>query len=179
MVIGTVPLDTTIERPLFQIISASQMLVPGIDGALTVKYREHGLVVTQAKEVPQLISSNLEACLAKTFSSATNSDVVKDWNSIFWAVHLGYTQVFDRVEKTLGLSKERLRASRHVREEYGNMASATVVFILDELRNKSMKEGMATTGEVLLGFGPGITIETVVLRSVPLQAVAKSHPFPV
>ncbi|XP_030541114.2 chalcone synthase 6-4-like [Rhodamnia argentea] len=183
MVIGTVPLDSTAERPLFQIISTSQMLVPGTVGALTLECRENGIVTTTSKEVPQLISSNLEACLAKTFRSATNSDVVKDWNSIFWAVHLGYTQVFDRVEETLGLSKERLRASRHVREEYGNMLSATVVFILNELRNKSMKEGMATTGEgpewgVLLGFGPGITIETVVLRSVPLQAVVKSRPFP-
>ncbi|MCL7037020.1 hypothetical protein MKW94_030844 [Papaver nudicaule] len=52
------------------------------------------------------------------------------------------------------------------------MSSACVVFILDEMRKDSIKEGKSTTGEglewgVLFGFGPGITVETVVLHSVP------------
>ena len=58
--------------------------------------------------------------------------------------------------------------------EYGNMSSATVFFILDEMRKKSIQEGKSTTGEglkwgVLFGFGPGITVETVVLQSVPIS----------
>ncbi|KAK1592113.1 hypothetical protein Q3G72_019743 [Acer saccharum] len=76
----------------------------------------------------------------------------------------------DQVEATLGLNPEKLRASRHVLAEYDNMHSACVLFILDEMRNKSAKDGLETTGEglewgVLFGFGPGLTIETVVLRS--------------
>jgi chalcone synthase len=51
------------------------------------------------------------------------------------------------------------------------MSSACVLFILDEMRRKSKEDGLATTGEglewgVLFGFGPGLTIETVVLHSV-------------
>ncbi|KAG6791115.1 hypothetical protein POTOM_000227 [Populus tomentosa] len=48
--------------------------------------------------------------------------------------------------------------------------SWSVFFVLDEMRRRSAKEGKATTGEgldpgVLFGFGPGVTIETIVLRS--------------
>lgn len=66
-----------------------------------------------------------------------------------------------------------MRASREVLKEYGNMTSACVFFILDEMRRKSAQDGLRTTGEglewgVLFGFGPGLTIETLVLHSVAI-----------
>lgn len=55
------------------------------------------------------------------------------------------------------------------------MSSACLLFILDEMRKRSAEEGKATTGEglewgVLFGFGPGLTVETVALHSVPNSA---------
>lgn len=76
------------------------------------------------------------------------------------------------MEAKLGLKPEKLRSTRQVLSDYGNMSSACVLFILDEMRKSSAKEGLSTTGEglewgVLFGFGPGLTVETVVLHSVP------------
>ena len=81
----------------------------------------------------------------------------------------------DQVEAKLELQKEKMSATRQVLSEYGNMSSACVLFILDEMRRRSAEEGKATTGEglewgVLFGFGPGLTVETVVLHSVPITA---------
>jgi chalcone synthase len=81
------------------------------------------------------------------------------------------------VEAKVGLEKERMRATRHVLSEYGNMSSACVLFILDEMRKRSAEDGQTTTGEgfdwgVLFGFGPGLTVETVVLHSVPITTGA-------
>jgi chalcone synthase len=81
----------------------------------------------------------------------------------------------DQVEAKLQLEKEKMHCTRHILSEYGNMSSACVLFILDEMRKRSAKEGKATTGEgldwgVLFGFGPGLTVETVVLHSVPISA---------
>ncbi|KAF5187336.1 Chalcone synthase, partial [Thalictrum thalictroides] len=50
---------------------------------------------------------------------------------------------------------------------------ACVLFILDEMRKKSVQDGMKTTGEglewgVLFGFGAGLTVDTVVLHSMPI-----------
>ncbi|PKI70870.1 hypothetical protein CRG98_008761 [Punica granatum] len=76
--------------------------------------------------------------------------------------------ISDNIEKSL------FRATKHVLEEYGNMSSACVLFILDEIRKNSKEERVTTTGEelewgVLFGFGPGLTtIETVVLHSIAI-----------
>ncbi|RWV78159.1 hypothetical protein GW17_00060914 [Ensete ventricosum] len=57
----------------------------------------------------------------------------------------------------------KLRATRSVLRDYGNMSSATVIFIMDEMRKQSAKEGLEWV--VLYGFGPGLTVESVVLHS--------------
>ena len=67
-----------------------------------------------------------------------------------------------------------MKASREILREYGNMSSSCVGFIMDQMRKNSVEEGASTTGEgldwgVLFGFGPGLTVETVVLHSVPLK----------
>ncbi|XP_022148237.1 chalcone synthase 6-4-like [Momordica charantia] len=77
------------------------------------------------------------------------------------------------VEAKLGLKEDKMRATREVLREYGNMSSACVLFILDQMRKNSAEEGKPTTGEglewgVLFGFGPGLTVETVMLHSVAL-----------
>ena len=73
--------------------------------------------------------------------------------------------ILDVVETKLNLDKKKLEVTRHVLSEYGNMSSACVLFILDEMRNKSLKGEKATTGDVLewgvlFGFGMGLTIQT-------------------
>ncbi|KAJ0035848.1 hypothetical protein Pint_26125 [Pistacia integerrima] len=65
------------------------------------------------------------------------------------------------------------RTSWGVLKEYGNMWSCSVLFILDKMRKRSMEEGKSTTSEglkcgVLFAFGPGLTVETIVLRSFGL-----------
>jgi chalcone synthase len=117
--------------------------------------------------VPKIVAEGAAQCLVETFSARYG---IKDWNSLFYVVHPGGTGVLNKFEEHIGLTKDKLRASRHVLSEYGNMWGPSVFFVLDEMRRRSAKEGKATTGEgldlgVLFGFGPGVTIETIVLRS--------------
>ncbi|CAI0436755.1 unnamed protein product [Linum tenue] len=138
-------------------------------GAIDGHLREVGLTFHLLKDVPGLVSKNIEKCLDDAFRPLG----ISDWNSLFWAAHPGGPAILDQIEAKLELKEEKLRASRHVLAEYGNMSSACVLFILDEMRKKSAADGCATTGEgldwgVLFGFGPGLTVETVVLHSVAL-----------
>ncbi|OAY37105.1 chalcone synthase 3 [Manihot esculenta] len=166
IIIGSDP-DIPIEYPLFQLISAAQTIIPDSDGAIHGHLREVGLTVHLLKDIPRLISKNIGEILEEAFSPIG----ISDWNSIFWIAHPGGSAILDQIEVKLSLDPEKLNASKHVLSEYGNMSSASVLFILDEMRKKSLEEGKATTGEglewgVLFGFGPGITVETVVLHSV-------------
>ncbi|KAJ7971790.1 Chalcone synthase [Quillaja saponaria] len=169
LIIGSEP-DTTVERPIFQLVSAAQTILPDSDGAIDGHLREAGLTFHLLKDVPGIISKNIE----KSLNEAFNPIGISDWNSLFWIVHPGGPAILDQVEVKLGLKEEKLRATRNVLSEYGNMSSACVLFILDEMRKKSVEEGKATTGDglewgVLFGFGPGLTVETVVLHSVPVE----------
>ncbi|TVU06563.1 hypothetical protein EJB05_49784 [Eragrostis curvula] len=161
--------DESSERPLFRLVSAAQTILPESEGAIDGHLREEGLTFHLLKDVPGLIARNIERVLDDAFAPLG----VSDWNSIFWAAHPGGPAILDQIESTLRLDGDRLRASRHVLAEYGNMSSACVLFVLDEMRKRAAQDGQATTGEgkdwgVLLGFGPGLTVETVVLRSVPV-----------
>ncbi|RZC94033.1 hypothetical protein C5167_016724 [Papaver somniferum] len=167
MIIGADP-DTTVEHPIFQIVSTAQTILPNSDDTINGHLREVGLTFHLLKDVPGLISNNIQKCLDEVFTPIG----ISDWNSLFWIVHPGGPAILDQVELNLGLKEEKLMASRHVLSEYGNMSSACVVFIMDEMRKKSVGEGKSTTGDglewgVLFGFGPGLTVETVVLHSVP------------
>ncbi|KAJ9564292.1 hypothetical protein OSB04_000258 [Centaurea solstitialis] len=137
-------------------------------GAIDGHLREVGLTFHLLKDVPGLISKNIEKALTGAFSPLG----INDWNSLFWIAHPGGPAILDQVEERLGLKEEKMRATRKVLGEYGNMSSACVLFILDEMRRKSAEDGLATTGEglewgVLFGFGPGLTVETVVLHGLP------------
>ncbi|KAL8162375.1 hypothetical protein V2J09_013864 [Rumex salicifolius] len=168
VIVGARP-KLSIERPIFELVWTAQTILPKSDGALEGHIREEGLFLHLREDIPILISNNIESCLKEAFTPLH----IHDWNSIFWIAHPGGPAILDHVEAKLGLEQRKLRATRQVLSDYGNMSSATVLFVLDEMRKKSLANGNATTGEglewgVLFGFGPGITVETVLLRSVPI-----------
>uniref|UniRef100_A0A7N0V9W2 Chalcone synthase n=2 Tax=Kalanchoe fedtschenkoi TaxID=63787 RepID=A0A7N0V9W2_KALFE len=166
IIIGSDPVPE-VEKPLFELVSAAQTILPDSDGAIDGHLREVGLTFHLLKDVPGLISKNIEKSLVEAFKPLG----ISDWNSLFWIAHPGGPAILDQVELKLGLKEEKLRATRHVLSEYGNMSSACVLFIMDEMRRKSKEKKLATSGEglewgVLFGFGPGLTVETVVLHSL-------------
>jgi predicted naringenin-chalcone synthase len=71
----------------------------------------------------------------------------------------------DKIETVLKLEPGKLAASRHVLREYGNMSGATIIFVLDELRRRKNEEDPLPEWGAMLAFGPGITIEAMVLRA--------------
>ncbi|ESR47388.1 hypothetical protein CICLE_v10003127mg, partial [Citrus x clementina] len=159
LIVGACP-DINTERPLFHIVPTAQTILPDSEDAIKGHFRES-----------PLIADNIDKFLAEAFDQVSLND--HDWNSLFWMMHPIGPAVLDQIEGKLGLEKTKLRETRHVLSEYGNMASATVLFVLDEMRKRSVEEGKATTGEelewgVLLGFEAGLTVEAIVLRSIPM-----------
>jgi predicted naringenin-chalcone synthase len=171
VVIGAHP-DPTTERPLFIMESAKQTIVPESHGVLGGNIREVGGTYYITPKVPVLIGNSIEASMEKAFSDIG----ISDWNSLFFIVHPGGPAILHKVEQKLGLEEDKLRASYQVLHDYGNMGGPSVIFALDEMRKRALQEGKPTTGDgldwgVLVGLGPGITMETIVLRSCPTNLV--------
>ncbi|XP_078158074.1 stilbene synthase 4-like [Carex rostrata] len=168
VIVGADP-DLEVEHPLYEIVSATETMILNTMEELGMQLREVGNLIFLSPTIPKHISANIEGCLLEAFSPLG----ITDWNSLFWVSHPGGPAILNQVEAKLKLDKDKLRLSRKVLREYGNISSPTVLFILDELRKESVKEGKSTTGGgleygVLLGFGPGLSIETVVLRSITI-----------
>ena len=185
VIVGADPVEE-VETPWFQLHWTGSEIMPDSDGAIDGHLREVGLTFHLLKDVPTIISKNigrvLEGAFAQVFGGGGASSL-PSYNEVFWVAHPGGPAILDQVELKLGLNKEKLAASRHVLDQYGNMSSACVLFILDQVRRSSVSRGAATTGEgqewgVLLGFGPGLTCETVVMRSLPLPSPAQQLRIP-
>ncbi|OFV96084.1 MAG: hypothetical protein A3F68_04490 [Acidobacteria bacterium RIFCSPLOWO2_12_FULL_54_10] len=80
----------------------------------------------------------------------------------FWCLHPGGRKVIDHVQQALGLSDEDVSVSRHVLRNYGNMSSATVLFVLEEMA----RSGCPRSGDrgVLIALGPGFAAEAALLE---------------
>jgi alpha-pyrone synthase len=86
----------------------------------------------------------------------------KDPRSIdLWAVHPGGRSILDSVEKGLALPANALSSSRDVLARYGNMSSATVMFVLQQV----MQRAQAGQQGCAMSFGPGLTAETMLFHA--------------
>ena len=103
---------------------------------------------------PPMVERALDALL--TPRGLTRSDIR------FWLMHPGGRKVIDKVQEVLGLADADAAYSRHVYRNYGNMSSATVLFVLNEV----MQQGAARAGDlgVLLALGPGFAAEAALLE---------------
>lgn len=76
-----------------------------------------------------------------------------------WAVHAGGRSILDAVEHALALNPNALAASRSVLERFGNMSSATLMFVLkDIIQDNEISCGTA------IAFGPGLAAEGFTFR---------------
>jgi predicted naringenin-chalcone synthase len=70
-----------------------------------------------------------------------------------WAVHAGGRSIIDAVSTALELPRAALLPSRAILESYGNMSSATLMFVLAETIRQRPQNGVA------IAFGPGLACE--------------------
>ncbi|KAG7941134.1 hypothetical protein I3843_16G023900 [Carya illinoinensis] len=160
IIIG-VDIDTSIEHPLFELVWASQAIVPNTEGTSVGYLHEIGIAFHLSETLSNVIGSNIEKSMTKTFSSISGD--ISDWNFLFYVVHPGLGTILEQIQKNLDLKEDKLKASWHVLSEYGNMLGPSVLFVLDEMRKKSKEEGKKTTGDglewgVLFGFGLGLIV---------------------
>lgn len=80
-----------------------------------------------------------------------------------YALHPGGKRILEVIEQELGLSRNEDWAGRDILRDYGNMSSPTVLFVLHKLF-KSLKEGNKGDRVLSLAFGPGLTIESMILE---------------
>ena len=116
---------------------------------------DFGLKLRLAQELPETLAAHLPAAVA----AFLHDNGLSPAQVAHWLVHPGGPQILDAVEYALALRADTLQASRAVFREFGNMSSPTIFFIMQRVLD-ARAEGHA----VAMAFGPGLTIELVLLH---------------
>ena len=138
----------------------STSLLPTGERDMAWDIGNHGFNLVLSSYVPDVIATNVRSLIEETLTQEGLSLASID----SWAVHPGGRAILDRVQDSLALGPNALQASRKVLRDYGNMSSATVLFVLKELLASGPPRRDMTCA---LAFGPGLTVETAVLERLP------------
>lgn len=119
---------------------------------------DQGFNMVLSSYVPKIIEAQIKDTLVQQL--ADHQTQIEEINH--WAIHPGGRSILDKIEKSLEFSDDQLASSRKILREYGNMSSATVLFVMKEI-----SENQITPGETMMAmaFGPGLTIESGLFQS--------------
>jgi alpha-pyrone synthase len=132
--------------------SFNAVMVPRTRDLITWKIRELGFDMLLSGQVPGEVGRALH-----------ESELMSERDGIdLWAVHPGGRSILDAVEKGLELPADALAASREVLSCFGNMSSATVMFVLQRI----MQQARPGQRGCAMSFGPGLTAETMRFHGV-------------
>jgi alpha-pyrone synthase len=129
-------------------------VIPRTQDLITWHIRDRGFEMHLSGKVPGRIRRWL-----MEHGAALLDDMNKDSTGL-WAVHAGGRSILDAVQHGLALAPDALRPSREVLRRFGNMSSATLVFIMDRI----MQAAQGASEGVAVAFGPGLTVETFRFR---------------
>lgn len=146
----------TAEPRGFELLDFRALIVPESRELITWNVGDQGFDMVLSGQVPAAIQTALGHCGQEILAGTKVEDVA------LWAVHPGGRTVLDAVERALELPQGALAASREVLRRFGNMSSATVMFVLEALLG-SARQGDLGCG---MSFGPGLVAETMRFRAV-------------
>jgi predicted naringenin-chalcone synthase len=130
--------------------------LPSTSSFITWRIGELGFDMHISGQIPGELRRGLAAASHQITQGA-------DIQSIdLWAIHPGGRTILDAVEQGLALSPEALTHSRDILRNFGNMSSASVVFVLEQL----MQTASPGQRGCAMSFGPGVTAETMLFHSI-------------
>jgi alkylresorcinol/alkylpyrone synthase len=141
-----------------RILAAESYLFPDSLDAMGFDLRDSGFHIVLSKDVPQLIREKVKE-LAEGFLA--RQGLRREDISAF-ILHPGGQKLLSFMEAELELSRTDTEFSWDVLRRFGNLSSASVLFILQELLSK--REMPSGSYGLLMAFGPGFTAEMILLQ---------------
>ena len=116
-----------------------------------------GLQMILDKEVPQTISDHFPAII-HPFLEKNNLKIDDVDHLIF---HPGGKKIVQTVEALFGVLGKNIDDTKEVLRLYGNMSSATVLYVLERFMDRNPAKGERG---IMLSFGPGFSAQRILLE---------------
>lgn len=118
--------------------------------------RDLGFDMVLSSRIPAAVGEAIRKVSTKILAGASPENID------LWAVHPGGRAILDAVEAAFSLPLNALAASRRVLRDFGNMSSATVLFVLKAL----LEDTRPGAAGCAMSFGPGLMAETMLFKAV-------------
>ncbi|MEX2643472.1 MAG: type III polyketide synthase [Acetobacterales bacterium] len=131
------------------------LIAPAQQELVTWRIEDSGFAMFLSPRLPAAVTGMLRLQVRDILGNAPPGAITH------WAVHPGGRSILDGARGALDLAPEALAHSRAVLADYGNMSSATVLFVLERVM------GTARRGErgCALAFGPGLSAESALFEA--------------
>lgn len=140
-----------------EIIASHSTLFPDTEDIMGWDVVDSGLKVRFSRDIPSLIRRYLPDLLAE----ACDEWGIEQKQLYHYVVHPGGAKVLAAYSESLSLIPGKLSAAQEILENYGNMSSASVFFVLEEhIKNT----GSTSDYGVMLALGPGFSAEQVLFK---------------
>ncbi|KAI4133289.1 MAG: hypothetical protein LQ338_000347 [Usnochroma carphineum] len=148
--------------PIYELLGWKHQIIDDTEEDLGFDVDPLGWKVVLTQRVPTLAAAAVSPCFQDLVKSIP--EIRKDNRSptaadFDWALHPGGSLIITGVEQAMNLTPEHLRASYEIYMKYGNSSSATILSVLNKLRESEGKEQV-----IACAFGPGIALEMILLR---------------
>lgn len=118
----------------------------------------HGFLMSLSTYVPEIISENIKPLLENSLKKMS----MKFSDIHHWAIHPGGKKIISEIQKTFLLKEEDIEVSKQILNDFGNMSSVTILYVLQKMLSKIKNKN---ENIYCAGFGPGLTLETMFLKS--------------
>lgn len=139
-------------------IGSQSILFPNSLDIMGWDFTDQGMRLVLSRRLPSLVSSTMPGVIKDFLSTyGLALDDIK-----YWIAHPGSGKVMDAYESALGLSPAKFKWAREFLRQYGNLSSASVLFILNQI----FERGDPQRGDygLMVALGPGFSAELVLLR---------------
>jgi predicted naringenin-chalcone synthase len=128
--------------------------------AMTWELGAAGFLMSLSGYVPELIKQDFSPMVQRALQKAGYQQADVD----HWCIHPGGARILDAIGGCLALQEDDLATSRNILKNYGNMSSATLLFVLKEI----WETKLPSAGSTVFGaaFGPGLTMESLLMKVV-------------
>jgi alkylresorcinol/alkylpyrone synthase len=141
-----------------RIVATHRVFYPETEDVMGWNISEKGFRIVLSPDVPKVVTENLGRDV-DTFldgQGLTRKDIGT------WIMHTGGPKVLEATEEALGLPREALEVSWEALRRVGNLSSASVLVVLDEvMKHRRPAPG---TRSILAAMGPGFCAEMLLLE---------------
>jgi alkylresorcinol/alkylpyrone synthase len=156
--------DKTVKDKVgLRILASHEVIIPDSLEDMSWDLGEYNFLMTLSKRVPVFIRKHIKEFLS-TMCAKADVDLEAEKDHMYFAIHPGGPKIIDYVVDEVGISKDQAHHSYQVLFRQGNMSSATIPHIMNEIVNdKNIASG---TRVVAMAFGPGLTATGMLLEKL-------------